>query len=405
MSGPLTPPSDGSPYFPITERSASLARIHIGVTSPLIAIALIMFVARIWLRVRPAWRISWEDYSMTIGVAAACVDFGFLIPQMITQPTLITEEQRIWTRKYSFLAIPVWGIAMMFIKVSIAMMMLRIQPNLLWWRIFCYVIMSALVAYGVANTFFILLQCRPLEASWDASVLQMVDGASCLPITGILIMSNLGSGINISTDILLSLAPTLFLWKLKRPLKEKILVGALMGLGMFASIASIVKATLVKEFGGSTKDPWALTNAISTWTALEQILIMIASSAPFLKPLVQSALHRMGWTLSGTSTARSGYGNQYRDMNGQSVRQSRIVTNKSMTSRRDIYGGDEDPFAVGESADAIPLELKAFEGGKGTEGRDVATVRGAQGSMTTRSWESRDERGSMDREYTPSHAV
>ncbi|RGP74629.1 integral membrane [Fusarium sporotrichioides] len=405
MSGPPTPPSDGSPYIPITDRSAALARIHIGVTSPLIAIALAMFVARIWLRARPTWRISWEDYSMTIGVAAACVDFGFLIPQMFTQPTLITEEQRIWTRKYSFLAIPVWGVAMMFIKVSIAMMMLRIQPNILWWRIFCISIISVLLAYGVANTVFILLQCRPLEASWDASVLQMVDGASCLPRTGILIMSNLGAGINIATDILLSLAPTLFLWKLKRPIKEKILVGALMGLGIFASITSIVKATLVKEFGGPTEDPWALLNAIATWTALEQILIMIASSAPFLKPLVQSALHRMGWTLSGTSAARSGYGNHFRDMNGQGVRQSRIITNKSTNSRRDIYGEDEDPFAVGEGVDAIPLELKVLDRGKGAEESGISTIRATQDSLTARSWESRDERGSMDREYTPSHAV
>ena len=322
-------------------------------------------------------------WPLTITKAAACVDFGFLIPQMYTQPTLITEDQRLWTRKYGFLAIPIWGIAMMFIKVSIAMMMLRIQPNVLWWRIFCFFIMSILIGYGVANTFFILLQCQPLEASWDATVLQTVDGASCLPQTGILIMSNLGSGINIATDVLLSLAPTLFLWKLKRPLKEKILVGALMGLGMFASVASIVKATLVKEFGGSTKDPWALVISIATWTALEQILIMIASSAPFLKPLVQAGLHKMGWTLSGTSAARSGYGNQYRE------RQSRIVTNKS-TTRGNVYGGDEDPFAAGDSVDAIPMELKE----RTTEERDIGT--------STRSW---DERGSMDRVYSPSHTV
>ena len=292
---------------------------------------------------------------------------------MYTQPTLITEDQRLWTRKYGFLAIPIWGIAMMFIKVSIAMMMLRIQPNVLWWRIFCFFIMSILIGYGVANTFFILLQCQPLEASWDVTVLQTVDGASCLPQTGILIMSNLGSGINIATDVLLSLAPTLFLWKLKRPLKEKILVGALMGLGMFASVASIVKATLVKEFGGSTKDPWALVISIATWTALEQILIMIASSAPFLKPLVQAGLHKIGWTLSGTSAARSGYGNNYR---GQSARQSRIITNKYTTSRRDVYGGDEDPFAAGDSVDAIPMELKE----RTTEERDI----GIQGKQASR---------------------
>ncbi|KAF4999386.1 hypothetical protein FGRMN_2527 [Fusarium graminum] len=335
--------------------------------------------------------------------AAAVVDFGFLVPQMYTSPRLITEAQQLGSRKYGFLAIPIWGIAMMFIKVSIAMMMHRIQPNVLWWRIFCFFIMAILIAYGVANTFFILLQCRPLEASWDNSVLQTVDGASCLPVTGILIMSNLGSGINIATDIMLSLAPTLFLYKLKRPLKEKILVGGLMGLGMFATVASIFKATLVKEFG-TAKDGWALTNAIATWTALEQILIMIGSSAPFLKPLVQTALHRMGWTLSGTSGARSGYGN-YREQ-----RQSRIGgTNKSVTSRRDIYGGDEDPFAGGDSVDAIPLETKTFEIGKAVsaDGRDITTVRATQGSLAT-SWESRDERGSDHgdgREFTPTHAV
>ncbi|EXM21605.1 hypothetical protein FoTM2_013920 [Fusarium oxysporum f. sp. vasinfectum] len=400
MSGPPKPPSDGSPFFPISERAAKLAVAHLGITSPLLAIALAMFVARIWLRVKPVWRVSWEDYSMTIGVCAAVVDFGFLIPQMYTSPRLITESQVTWSRKYAFLAIPIWGIAMMFIKVSIAMMMHRIQPTVLWWRVFCFFIMGILIAYGVANTFFILLQCRPLEASWDTSVLETVQGASCLPQTGIHIMSNIGSGINIATDIMLSLAPTLFLWKLKRPLKEKILVGALMGLGMFASVASIVKATLVKEFG-MAKDAWALTNSIATWTALEQILIMIASSAPFLKPLVQSALHRMGWTLSGTSAGRSGYGNRYHDV-GQSERQSRLVNKSAVNSRRDIYGGDEDPFAAGDSKDAIPLEGKVFEVGKPRDERDITTMRTTQGSLTTGSW---TERGSEDRELTPSHAV
>src|SRR6478736_4787090 len=70
MSGPPKPPSDGSPFFPISERAAKLAVAHLGITSPLLAIALAMFVARISLRVKPVWRVSWEDYSMTIGVVS-----------------------------------------------------------------------------------------------------------------------------------------------------------------------------------------------------------------------------------------------------------------------------------------------------------------------------------------------
>ncbi|KAF4497657.1 integral membrane [Fusarium agapanthi] len=87
---------------------------------------------------------------------------------------------------------------------------------------------------------------------------------------------------------------------------------------------------------------------------------MIASSAPFLKPLVQGALHRMGWTLSGTSAGRSGYGNLYHDV-GQSARQSRMVNKSAIKPRRGIYGGDEDPLATGDSNDAIPLEGKLYE--------------------------------------------
>ncbi|KAM5349867.1 hypothetical protein ACJ41O_006372 [Fusarium nematophilum] len=338
--------------------------------------------------------------------AAAIVDFGFLIPQMYTEPQLITETQRIWSRKYAFLAIPIWGIAMTFIKCSIAMMMLRIQPNVLWWRIFCYFIMAILTAYGVGNTFFILLQCRPLEAAWNPAILTVVEGASCLPVTGIHIASNTGSGVNISTDIMLSLAPTVFLWKLKRPLREKMLVGALMGLGMFASVASIVKTTLVKEFGVA-KDGWALTNAIATWTALEQLLAMIASSAPFLKPLVQSALHRMGLSLSDSAIAPSSYGNRYHGMgNGQGfhgTHQSRAVNKRgTAVSRRD---GDEDPFASGESVDAIPLESRVHVTGRVHEGQHVTKIQAMSGAERPRSWYSNEDTKSDDRELAPTHAV
>lgn len=323
---------------------------------------------------------------------------------MYTEPQLITEQQRLWSRKYAFLAIPIWGIAMTLIKCSIALMMLRIQPNVLWWRIFCIFIMAVLIAYGVGNTFFILLQCRPLEASWNPAVLTVIEGASCLPPSGIHIASNTGSGINIATDIMLSLAPTVFLWKLKRPMREKILVGMLMGLGVFASVASIIKTLLVKEFG-LAKDGWALTNAIATWTALEQLLAMIASSAPFLKPLVQSGLQRMGLSLANSTVGSSNYGNRYRGMgygqNSRTARESRIKSHKGpVISRREVGDEDEDPFVTGNFEDAIPLEPQVR---LSTKKSDSGIIRVIPGARNTRSWYSAD--GSDDRVLAPTHAL
>lgn len=56
--------------IPVSERAASLAMTHIVVTSTLLGLGLVMFLLRVWLRVRPVWRISWEDYVMAIGVVS-----------------------------------------------------------------------------------------------------------------------------------------------------------------------------------------------------------------------------------------------------------------------------------------------------------------------------------------------
>jgi hypothetical protein len=216
-----------------------------------------------------------------------------MFPQMYTSPTLLTEQDRLQAKKYAFLTIPIWGMAITLIKTSTALTLIRIQPNLFWWKVFLWTIISIMSIYGVGNVFFVLLQCRPLEAAWNPAILREVDGG-CLPILGIHIMSNLGSAINIGSDVLLSLAPIMFLWKLKRPLRENILVGVLMALGMFASIASIFKTIVVTKYGDPTVDTWALNNSLATWTAVEQLVAMIAASAPFLKPLLQPVFQRLG---------------------------------------------------------------------------------------------------------------
>lgn len=73
MSSPESdvPESVEPMLFPISERAASLARIHIGVTSTLLALALALFGLRIWVRTRPVWRVGKEDYIMSICVVSS----------------------------------------------------------------------------------------------------------------------------------------------------------------------------------------------------------------------------------------------------------------------------------------------------------------------------------------------
>lgn len=204
--------------------------------------------------------------------------------------------------KYAFMAIPTWGIAMMFIKISVAIMLLKLQIDL-WWRIFCWLMIVIQIAWCIGNTLFVLLQCRPIEAQWNPAVL--AEGGSCLSVHTTRVASNAAAGVNICTDILLSLAPATFLWRLRRPFREKVLIGVLMGLGIFASVTSIIKSTLVAKWATPESDIWASAISIATYTMLEQLLAITAASAPYLKPYLQRTLHRFGISLMDTESQAS----------------------------------------------------------------------------------------------------
>ena len=230
-----------------------------------------------------------------------------LFPTMFTYPQLITLEQSTYSGKNSWLAIGIWGLSMTCIKVSIALTLLRIQGKERGWRIFLYTIIAVQSIYGIGNMLFnTVIACRPLESAWNP----FMPGAWCVSADVMRGVSNLGSSINITTDVLLSLAPATFLRKLNRPLRERIFVCVLMGMGLFASVSSIVKTVIVKDWGdpnAPVDDFWAMGVSICTWTVLEQMLGVLAACVPAMKGIFQKALGAMGLSLTVKSTHRSGY--------------------------------------------------------------------------------------------------
>lgn len=232
-----------------------------------------------------------------------------LFPQMVPTPGLIPLERGVQAGKHSWLAIPIWGLAMTCIKISIALTLLRIQGSHRGWRIFLYTIMAVQAVYGVGNTIFDLaIACQPLAAAWDYTI----PGGRCVSTEVMRAVSNLGSSINITTDVLLSLAPATFLRKLNRPVRERVFVCVLMGMGIFASASSIVKTVIIKDFGNplAVDDFWAFGVSLCTWTALEQLLGVLAACVPAMKGTFQRCLGAVGVSLTESrSQQRSGYWN------------------------------------------------------------------------------------------------
>lgn len=339
---PLGPPY---PPIPISEWAAYLSKVYLGLTSVLMLLAISVFITRMYQRVRPVWKVGLDDYFIVGGMLLTITDWGLLMPMMVPQGGFMAFEDGLNSGKHSWIAIGVWGLSMTCIKVSVCLTLLRIQGKERSWRIFLYTIMAVQSTYGVLNLFFnLVIACRPLQAAWDFTIIEK----QCVSVEVMRLASNIGSGINITTDVLLSLAPGVFLRKLNRPLRERIFVCVLMGLGLLASISSVVKTVIVQGWGdlASTDDFWAQGISISTYTVLEQQTGILAACVPAMKNILQKGLSKFGVSLHDSRTGgRSGYYLKNRSGAGAGNGTSHFHSQNGMGSQmgsRYARGGKDD---------------------------------------------------------------
>jgi hypothetical protein len=191
--------------------------------------------------------------------------------------------------KYASIAQPIWAWSMVFIKVSFALMLLRIEQAKLLRR-FLFFMIGLQITLGIYNTLAIVLQCVPVRKAWD--LLGVVPG-TCWSRRALSISSISVSVIHILTDFLLAALPISFLRKIQRPVRERVLVGALMGLGFFAGVASIIKIRAAIDFG-KADDPVNASINIGMWSVIEELVGFIVICIPCLRSPFQRVLQYCG---------------------------------------------------------------------------------------------------------------
>ncbi|KAM7220114.1 hypothetical protein V8F06_004442 [Rhypophila decipiens] len=335
MSGP------GGPPPPISDRAVVVAQIFYGVTIPLVVLATAT-LGYCLSRMKGRSNL-WSDGCITIGYILTLAACGLYIPQAFLTPGEKSPAALLEGQKGSFLSIPIWGMAMAFIKISIGLTLLRIDTSL-FFRIFVWANIGLAASYGFGNLWFILFSCQPLSAAWGDFA--DPESATCLPPSAIRIASVTGAVVSVSTD---------FLWNLKRPLRERIVLGCLMAMGLFAGISSIIKNLIIADFGKPGLDMWAMNISISTWTSLEMLLGVIAACTPFCRPVFESCFSAMGISLSKSKTGGSGvtpgYGHHgvassgYQRANEQDAFRSKTTTISTSTKQLDRSESDEDLVA------------------------------------------------------------
>jgi hypothetical protein len=207
--------------------------------------------------------------------------------------------------KYAIVAQPLWAWSMATIKISFALMLLRIEQTLSWRR-FLWAMIILQIVIGIYNTIGILLQCVPIYKAWD--LIGSVPG-SCWSKEAQSTSTIVISVINILTDFIFAGLPINFLRKIQRPRRERIIVGLLMGLGVFAGISSIIKITAAAQFG-RTGDVLDESINIGMWSVIEELVGFIVICVPSLRSPVQRAVQNVSGITTRLRQYR-GYGVPY----------------------------------------------------------------------------------------------
>ncbi|PVH80998.1 hypothetical protein DL98DRAFT_560006 [Cadophora sp. DSE1049] len=291
------PAPDG--YIPDFNRpyDATALIACIGVFLPL---AVITSAIRIYTRSRIVSDLAIDDYLMLMALACSIVLTGFIlnllnyglgkhlydVPLNMLYPNFLFSN---------VLAAIFFCAATGFAKASILLFYGRIFPS----RTFKFIILSLVVftvSYSLASVLVNVFSCKPVSGSWELS---LAATAVCINRP---VFYFAQAGLGIFTDFATLAAPLPFLWKLQMPVRQKIGVSAVLMMGGFVCIVSIIRLLSIKTLLDSTDLTKATTPALM-WCVIELNISIIGGNFPTLRPFLRKYFPALLGSSKGRTSA------------------------------------------------------------------------------------------------------
>ncbi|KAI1850769.1 hypothetical protein JX265_004480 [Neoarthrinium moseri] len=246
-------------------------------------IALSCVALRVYARAFVIKKPGWDDLMMVLCTLCTIGGWSVFIIQSyhglgrhqdtISPPDLIIYSQAgLWQSIIS----AAW--ALTFLKISIALNLLRIGSNSRWyiWSLWATIILN--VMNCISGTFTFLLYCRPLPRYWDKSI-----PGSCAPIIVMITGGLVNTAVNIFTDIVLATLPVPVIWSLNLNRRKRLSVIGILSLGWVAVTFGIVKSVHQIAYGSVTDK--SFKQSVQFWGFLQLQVGIMAACAPSLRPL------------------------------------------------------------------------------------------------------------------------
>jgi fucose permease len=188
----------------------------------------------------------------------------------------------------------------MVTKTSILIFYLRLSRNTIkLLRIASYTTLALVNVAGVVLTFLNVFQCKPVGAVFDSANTT----AQCIPLITLYLAS---APVNIITDLAILVLPIPVLTGMRLPQKQKVILVATFGLGIFVTIVDVVRIyylqqasadvgsalTQMGSIGDQRDFAWYASLSLM-WSAVEVNIGITCACIPTLKPLITRILPKL----------------------------------------------------------------------------------------------------------------
>ncbi|KAH7127010.1 hypothetical protein B0J11DRAFT_291617 [Dendryphion nanum] len=251
-------------------------------------VALITMVARLYVRVRMIKNMGWDDYTMIFAMLLCIAGQIIIIPEVRMgagrhiQYIDPLDFQKAF--KLNFITQPIYLIAICIVKESVGFFLLRLAVIPIYRKIIIGImVFMGLYTFGCFLT--VVLQCTNLAVQWDPNAKGTCWGPSTLKG-----LSYTNVALNIVTDLLFAIIiPIPMLWNVQMNRRQKMSIIAILGLGVFATVAALIKISAIPSYGKTGDWLWD-SKYLTIFTVVESNVGIIAGNLPCLKPLFRSVL-------------------------------------------------------------------------------------------------------------------
>ncbi|EXA28829.1 hypothetical protein FOVG_19594 [Fusarium oxysporum f. sp. pisi HDV247] len=276
-----------------TSESATLGPDHSATYlvpfSIVMAIVIISTVARIYCRIRPQWRLAWDDYTLIFAFALTTTWFSLMVLEYSKYGRAIEK----YPHDPSIMGPIETAMGLLFfwalnvVRISMCLMLLRLKDERAWrWALRSLIVLQ--VCLIIVATCVQLACCRPLSGLWAPT-----PDTRCIPTEDFRRYWITHYSFHIFCDFVISLMPLTFIYAMHRSLLEKVLLCGLMGAGLAATAAALVFLIILVGCFGFCRD--ALFNVrLDICTSLQLFLGVIAANLPCLKAPVHHILIQWG---------------------------------------------------------------------------------------------------------------